>query len=534
MLLGTLPGAQQIEIGIYGSYLLNDDLSFQRGTTLKALAQDGTLMVFYEGLVYRAGSKITLLRYGADAGMENGLRLDQGLNLHEGDLHVTLQGGAIRAVLHIGIEDYLKGVVPYEMSDSFPAEALKAQAVSARSYALKSLSQKDDFDVHDNTMDQVYRGFDATHVQALDAIRQTKGMALVYDRNLAQAYYTASNGGQTESAFNAWGREHLPYTRLTPDPYDLENPASQTRSCFVRRQWKASSEADIALEAQLKAALVPPLGAQGYDTSPEHIKIDVIQGLEAVAPRFGADSLLMTKLRFELRISARKPMAQEAESSLFSVSPTASMPTDSQAPGETWGPMTRLEQIVKVELPIFPGLEQALGLSINAKDNEIIRITASEEGFTLRSGRYGHGVGMSQRGAEWMAATYGWNYRQILHFYYPGTQLEAFQTGTLQRPLLLPAFLSTPGPRPTATPRPTLIPLQASPAPEQWLVEVTGIAANSSLNLRSQPSLSSSILYQLFYGQRLLVEARTDDGWLKVAAGEVEGYVMESFVKRLP
>lgn len=145
VLLSQQASPSQMEVGIYGSYLLNDSLSFQRGSTLRIVAQGTGLMVYYEGLIHRAGPRVILRRYGSEEGLENGLRFSGSLNLHEGDLNLTVDQGSIRAILHIGIEDYLKGVVPYEMADSFPLEALKAQALTARSYALRSLRSDRDF-----------------------------------------------------------------------------------------------------------------------------------------------------------------------------------------------------------------------------------------------------------------------------------------------------------------------------------------------------------------------------------------------------
>lgn len=536
VLLDSQGDASQVDIGIYGSYLLNDTLSFQRGARLKLSAQTGSLMVYYEGLVYKAGNSIRLIRYGSVSNVENGLRLNDDLNLLEGDLHVSLQdGAAMRLVLHIGVEDYLKGVVPYEMSDSFPLEALKAQAVAARSYALKGIRTDRDFDVYDNTNDQVYRGLNAKNTRALQAISMTEGLGLMYQGELAQSYYTASNGGQVETAFNAWGRESLPYSRLTSDPYDLENPASEKRTYAVPKAWQ-DSESIEPLRQLLFSALIPILESKGYDPEPSYISIQGIAAIRAIAPMYGDTSDLMTLLAFDVWLSARKPLAasSEGEISLFSIATPSPQAQASPSPLDTWGPMERLSAPLTAELAIFPDVEQALGLSINLKDNEIIRVREEESRFILQSGRYGHGVGLSQRGAEWMAKAHAWTYEQILSYYYPGTQIDRFVTTSAERPLLAPAFLTTPGPRPTATPRPTLIPLSVTAAPEQWIAEVSGVAKDSSLNLRDAPQLSGKILYQLLFGQRLLVLGQEQDGWLKVKVDGLEGYVVASFVEKVP
>ncbi len=536
VLLDPQGDASQVDIGVYGSYLLNDTLSFQRGARLKLSVQAGSLMVYYEGLVYKPGNSLRLLRYGSVPNTENGLRLNDDLNLLEGDLHVSLQdGAALRLVLHIGVEDYLKGVVPYEMSDNFPLEALKAQAVAARTYALKSIKPDRDFDVYDNTNDQVFRGLNSDNTRALQAIGMTEGLGLVYRGELAQSYYTASNGGQVETAFNAWGRESLPYSRLTPDPYDLENPASEKRVYIVPKDWQ-DTEPKEPLNRILINAFIPVLESRGYDPDPSFISIQGISGIRPTAPMFGDTSDLMTELAFDVWLSARKPFeaSSENEISLFSPASPSPQAQASPSPADIWGPMEKLSAPLTVELAIFPDLEQALGLSINIKDNEIVRVRDEENRFILQSGRYGHGVGMSQRGAEWMAKAHAWTYEQILGYYYPGTQLQRFNVKPSQRPLLAPVFLTTPGPRPTATPRPTLIPLNVTASPEQWIAEVSGVAKDSSLNLRDAPQMTGKILYQLQYGQRLLILGQEPDGWLKVKVDGLEGYVVAGFVKKVP
>lgn len=527
VLLSQQASPSQMEVGIYGSYLLNDSLSFQRGSTLRIVAQGTGLMVYYEGLIHRAGPRVILKRYGGDEGLENGLRLSGSLNLHEGDLHLTVDQGSIRAILHIGIEDYLKGVVPYEMADSFPLEALKAQAVTARSYALRSLRSDRDFDLYDTPDDQVYRGLDAGHSQAIEAVRQTQGIAISYQGKLAQTFYSASNGGQTESAYHAWGREQLPYTRITPDPYDLENPASQVRRFDISKQWAPGSAGEEALDQMLRQALAKKLELPDA----ESVEVRQVIGLKAVAPRYDAPSQLMTRLRFDLLVNVREIADAQQQANAFAVA--ASSPPEPAAATAAYGPWKQKEEPVSIELDIFPGVEQSLGLSINSRDNEIVRVEEDAERFIIISGRHGHGVGMSQRGAEWMAKTYAWNHSQILAFYYPGTELRQYQTQPAERPRLAPSFLTTPGPPPTPTPRPTLVPLSQTPAPGQWLVEVTGIARNSTLNLRAQPSLGSEVLQLLYYGQRLLVISEQADGWLNVRADGLSGWVMASFTEKV-
>ena len=127
--------------------------------------------------------------------------------IYAGDLLLSISGGAIVPVLRIYIEDYLYGVVGYEMSNSWPLEALKAQAVAARNYALRCMATRNSNAWHmvDTATDQVYRGYTAAYARVIQAVDETRGMALYAGSSLASCYYSASNGGQTESTRNVWG-----------------------------------------------------------------------------------------------------------------------------------------------------------------------------------------------------------------------------------------------------------------------------------------------------------------------------------------
>ncbi len=516
----------RMDVGVYGRYLINDTLSFQQGSKLKVEARPGGLWLYYEGAAVNAGDRIYLKRMSSDEGQENGLRLNDSLNLLEGDLIITASGENLRAVLHIGVEDYLKGLVPYEMSDSFPLEALKAQAVAARSYALSGLRQDRDYDLTDDSNDQVYKGFNAEHRQAHRAVDDTRGLVLTWKEQLINAYYTASNGGQTESARHAWGMDEQPYLNVHDDPYDAENPESLTKSFAIPKTWQADTEVLRKLEERLLGEAKNQLEKRGFQVEPDELRIGEVLAVTAENPKFDEDSRVMTMLRFRLKVHfSGARAAEEEEISLFSVEEDG---RDEDAAGQA------AQQLVEAELPIFPDMEQLMGLSINIRDNEIVEVKEGKNEYLIVSGRYGHGVGMSQRGAEQMAGKYGKTYQEILSFYYPGTALSRYRTVPETRPHLEASFLTTPGPIPTPTPRPTLVPQNKVPAEGQWEVTVKNIQKNSSLNLRMLPSTSSDILYQLFYGQRLLVLARSEDGWLKVEADGISGYVMESFVERLP
>lgn len=523
--LTNLKVESRLHIAVFGSYLVDGQLSFQRGSNVEAALQNGRIWLYHEGLSYQGGKEVRFERHQTGEHEENGLRLQHGLNLYEGDLVLTVRDSRIEPVLAIGTEDYLKGVVPYEMNDSFPLEALKAQAVAARTYALNSLQANAAFDVVDNTNDQVFKGYDAANRNAIAAIRETEGLCGVYEGALATCYYTASNGGRTATRGQAWGKTDVAYLQAKEDPYDLENPESPVKTALLNKQPANGAVGTEAFTRLLLSGMRAGIERLGCNTEEGSYSVGTLESVELLSASDGKP-----RLRVMLRPVAQKAVRASADSeiSLFSTpAPTVSAP-DSATP--VYLPPALLSEKVTVDIPVFPDAEQALQLSINIAENEVVRVEEGASGFTVSFRRYGHGVGMSQRGAQQMSAKHGMDYRNILSFYYPGMELKRFDTQAALRGAMPVSYLSTPGPVPTATPRPTLMPLTIVPQEGQWVAVVTGISATSSLNLRSIPDTSGDVLMQLYYGQRLLVLERAKDGWLHVQTDAVQGYVMEKFV----
>lgn len=533
VLLSQFGQSGTLRVGIYGSYLMDEQLAFQRGTWLNVFTRDGVLWLSYEGMSYRAGRRVVLARY-PDEGDENGLRLDNSLNLFHGDLVLSAEGTAIRAVLHIPIEEYLLGVVPYEMNNDFPLEALKAQAVAARTYAAGNRDANAAYDVSDTTGDQVYRGYDPAYLNARKAVMETARVYVFAGDRFAQCYYTASNGGQTESAYNAWGRERIPYLPVHDDPYDMENPGSEVRSATIDKQVRDGIVANQSFTDALKTRLVPHLESMNLNPALDAFRIDTVIGCQAHTARHPGDSRLMTRVQLTLMISAQRGANPDNDQEVSIEAATPAPGAVNETTRQKWEALRALTSPVKVDLDYFDLVEPQLSLSINRNANELVTVRETDTAFVLEARRYGHGVGLSQRGAEWMAKTYGWTYEQILRFYYPGTALRTLEEKTVEtREPFSARFLSTPGPVPTATPRPTLMPRTQTPAPGQWVVAVHGVSRNSTLNLRDQPNLNGKVLVQLFYGQELLVLERLAEGWLRVRTDTLEGYVMEQFVQQL-
>ncbi len=566
VLLSRLNIADRLDVTLHGSYSAELDgarLMFGRGSDLAILLNEGRMYLYYADMRVDAGTDFTLRRHPVTDGLVNCLRFANNPALYEGDLRLTVTDDRIRLILTIGVEDYLHGVVPYEMSESWPLEALKAQAVAARTYAVSKAQANAgrEYDLVDTTNDQVYKGRREEYVNAANAIEQTSGVCGFYKDKLAVCYYSASNGGQTELAEHVWGtKADYGYLDMRDDPYDLENTQSKVQRVTIPKQTTDVAEAPYALRLLLSTQLQDTLAAAGYDPAPESLRVDQVTSVTVDTPRFSAPSRLYTMLHITFAYSARTrtdapaqpapvDMADDAEVSLFTpevtstpqatetAAPTeaaespAPTPVPTPTPTPVYGAFIAQEEPVTLSIPIFPEAEKLLSLGINSYDNEMITVTEQADSFTVEARRFGHGVGMSQRGAEIMAGKYSMSYTDILAFYYPGMTLMRYDVQPQALATVAPPLTQTAGPVPTPTPRPTLMPV-TEPLPHgAWYATVSGIDDDSSLNLRASPDIAAEVLMRLYKNQQLIVlEECPQEDWVRVKTDAIEGYVMERFL----
>ncbi|HKI92313.1 MAG TPA: SpoIID/LytB domain-containing protein [Gaiellaceae bacterium] len=144
--------------------------------------------------------------------------------LYRGQILVDVVDGRLRAVNVVSLEDYLDGVVPAEMPPSWLPEALKAQAVAARSYAMATRQVAAPFDLYGDTRSQLYLGASHESPAATAAVQATQGQVLMYGGAVAMTYFYSSSGGQTESSTDVWGGDPQPYLVSVDDPYDTISP----------------------------------------------------------------------------------------------------------------------------------------------------------------------------------------------------------------------------------------------------------------------------------------------------------------------
>jgi stage II sporulation protein D len=140
-----------------------------------------------------------------------------------GELVVSGDGKLVQVVDSLGLEQYLKAVVPAEVPSDWPPEVLKAQAVAARSYALANLAKSRSFDLYDDTRSQVYGGVKVESEATSAAVSATKGEVVLYHGKVADTLFSSTSGGRTVSALEATGTA-VPYLVAVADPYDTLSP----------------------------------------------------------------------------------------------------------------------------------------------------------------------------------------------------------------------------------------------------------------------------------------------------------------------
>jgi stage II sporulation protein D len=145
-------------------------------------------------------------------------------NPYRGLIRVRTRSGLLSAVNHIGLEPYVKGVIAWEMPASWHRQALRAQAVVARTYGLVSRKSGAWFDLFDDTRSQVYGGVRAEHPRTNDAVNATRGEVVRSDGALAWTVYHSTSGGMTASRRDEWGPPGIPYLVSVDDPHDDLSP----------------------------------------------------------------------------------------------------------------------------------------------------------------------------------------------------------------------------------------------------------------------------------------------------------------------
>ncbi len=484
--LSSLGNPSKLTLTVYGSYTVNGQSSstIKSGSTVTVgfNAASGSLSLTMNGSTRDMGSSFKLRRHAASG--DNGIKIAQGRvpgNLYPGDFYFVVRGSAgsysLYTIAYIYMEDYLYGVLPYEMGNSSGLEALKAQAVAARTYTMRAMSASSSglYDVVDTTADQVYSGTPSGNANCKAAVDATKGIVAKNGSSFTATYYTASNGGQTESVKNAWGSSAYSYLSVKDDPYDLANPASRENSFSVNASGTQKNSALASLLNQ-KASAKFGTGAS----------VTAVSAVTAHTPKYSSPSRLYTKLDFA--VSYERNGAYGSGTLTFD---------------------------------IFKELEAPLGMNINSGDNELWAVEKTASGFTVYARRYGHGIGMSQRGAMYMAQL-GYTYDQILAFYFEGCTRVQY---TLTRSILSPVISGQNSYEQIVEEDPAEL-----EGAKDGTARVSLSSASASIGLLSAPQASAAVLISIPHGASVRLYGQSG-GYVLSGYGSLCGYLPMSALR---
>ncbi|MGZ5346973.1 MAG: SpoIID/LytB domain-containing protein [Solirubrobacterales bacterium] len=168
--------------------------------------------------------------------------------------------GRLNAINAVDIESYLRGVVAEESPSSWPLDALRAQAVAARSYALTTGVGGNGFDAYDDTRSQVYGGIAAETARTDTAVADTAGEVVQYGGKTIEAFFMSTSGGHTENNENSFGGTPEPYLRGVPDPNEAAAGSPYHR--WTRKFSAASMQAELGdlVPGRLKRIVVARTG----------------------------------------------------------------------------------------------------------------------------------------------------------------------------------------------------------------------------------------------------------------------------------
>ena len=194
---------------------------------------------------------------------------------YRGSLEVRASGSSLQAINVVGVDDYVRGVVAKESPASWPIEALKAQAVAARSYGLSTGIRGGSFELYDDTRSQAYGGVGAETVRTDQAVNATRLQVVMYGSEIAKTFFFSTSGGHTENnelSSLGFGQPPVPYLRGVEDPYEADagSPYERWKRKFSVSRI-SSALFSIGLRGKLKNILVTQRG-----TSPRIVRATLV------------------------------------------------------------------------------------------------------------------------------------------------------------------------------------------------------------------------------------------------------------------
>lgn len=443
-----IDGDYQVRAGSYTSRQEAEDAAQSLGGTVAGTSS-------YAVNVTRTGSAEILFQFDGGDALALGVMPDvtgadavrtwfKGYRYYGGFRYERIGGGDLTVVNIVDLETYIKGVVPYEMSSSWPLEALKVQAVCARSYAYINIHSGKHtsyhFDVCNTTDCQAYygAGTNSSSYQATErtdqAVDETAGEYAWYDGQVIEAFYSSSHGGASESVYNVWGTslEQYPYLCGVEDPYEADMASKNSYS-----SWTVS---------YTSSELAQRLENYGYDASSgiESLTLtysdlgNVIQvrvnyrdgGSDTIRPSSMRSVFGISSIRFTVNGQAASSGSGTTSSSGGGLTANGSTSLDSQGTYTVISGSGSLSQAgldglyaISGSGSITPAEDAASGGGSGTDTPTGTQVTVSGSSYSFQGSGNGHQLGLSQYGA-WAMAERGFTYEEIIEFYYPGTYVR--------------------------------------------------------------------------------------------------------------
>lgn len=329
---------------------------------------------------------------------------------YRGQIEFNRAQGNITAVNVINIEEYLYAVVPSEMPQKWNMEALKAQAVAARTYTSKTRKHSTQgYDLCDTIHCQAYVGYTNESSNTTLAVDQTQGQKIYYNNDLIDATYFSSSGGYTANSENVW-TSALPYLRAVPDPYDTQGK-TWTRTFTL---------ADLNTFLQAKAINIGNVTDMRIDQYEQSGRVNAL----TIVGSSGSKTLKKEEIRTFFSPSL--------DSRMFAVLSNGSVVSDSVTIQGDSISMNKTLDTLKLYTADGINKQLALGSNLYVIDGsqktktysmQAQTVSTASGTFVLNGKGSGPGVGMSQYGAKGMAES-GKSYLDILKYYYTGVTIK--------------------------------------------------------------------------------------------------------------
>lgn len=328
---------------------------------------------------------------------------------YRGSFEVRNNGDLLRVINIVNMDDYLASLLGKEMSSSWPLEALKAQAVCARNFAVANSDKHASygFDVCATQDCQVYGGVSSEAESTRRAVQATKGVTVTYEGEIVQLYYFSCDGGYTENSEDVWVNA-LGYLRGKKDIY--ENPEHATLYSWKKTFTKKQIEDILANRGKSVGELLNVVIEEKSENNGV-LKLTFI-GTE------GKSSITKSAVRSYLSLY----------SNTFTIERHKDEPIEEEAEAETMTVLTG-SGMQQVEKPTYVLSADGLCELSYEKEEEVEEVEGNYDSYTFNGHGYGHLVGMSQWGAYSMAME-GFNYKDILNFYF--TDIEIIENVVIE------------------------------------------------------------------------------------------------------